>query len=138
MIVTDGGVRPDGTFVSWPARDTAALTEAFRRAVLRLFVRRGLFEPEDAEAMLAWVLAAATATAAYAWGDRSLAFHHCTTCGCTTHWAGIDPSGAIHPAGIDPKSGRMGVNARLLAPADRAAAKVRKFDGADTWRYLDD
>ncbi|MSO63446.1 MAG: hypothetical protein EXQ50_15400, partial [Acidobacteria bacterium] len=28
MIVTDGGFRPDGTFVPWPAHDTAALTEA--------------------------------------------------------------------------------------------------------------
>ena len=54
MIVTDGGFRPDGTFVAWPAHDTAALTEAFRRAVLRLFVRREVFEREDAEAMLAW------------------------------------------------------------------------------------
>jgi hypothetical protein len=54
MIVTDGAFRPDGTFVAWPAHDTAALTEAFRRAVLRLFVCRGLFEREDAEAMLAW------------------------------------------------------------------------------------
>lgn len=54
MIATDGGFRADGTFVPWPAHDTAQLTEAFRRAVLRLFVRRGLFEREDAEAMLAW------------------------------------------------------------------------------------
>src|SRR5450759_4466322 len=54
MIVTDGGFRPDGTFVPWPAHDTAALTDAFCRAVLRLFVRRGLFEPEEAQAMLAW------------------------------------------------------------------------------------
>ena len=54
MIVTDGGFRPDGTFVPWPAHDTAALTEAFRRAVLRAFVRRGVFEPEEADAMLAW------------------------------------------------------------------------------------
>lgn len=35
MIATDGGFRPDGTFVPWPAHDAAALTEAFRRAVLR-------------------------------------------------------------------------------------------------------
>ena len=28
----DGGFRPDGTFVSWPAHDTARMTEAFRRA----------------------------------------------------------------------------------------------------------
>ncbi|MGH7670111.1 MAG: transposase, partial [Gemmatimonadaceae bacterium] len=54
MLVTDGGFRADGTFVPWPAHDTVALTEAFRRAVLRLFVRRGIFEADDARAMLAW------------------------------------------------------------------------------------
>ena len=32
LLVTDGGFRPDGTFVSWPAHDPARLTEAFRRA----------------------------------------------------------------------------------------------------------
>jgi hypothetical protein len=42
------------TFVPWPAHDTAQLTEAFRRAVLRHFVRRGFLEREDAEAMRAW------------------------------------------------------------------------------------
>jgi hypothetical protein len=54
MIVTDGGFRPDGTFVHWPAHDTEKLTEAFRRAVLRLFVRRGIFEDEEARSMLEW------------------------------------------------------------------------------------
>jgi hypothetical protein len=38
---TDGGFRPDRTFVSRPAQDTTRLAEAFRRAVLRLFVRLG-------------------------------------------------------------------------------------------------
>src|SRR4051812_15030645 len=47
-IVTDGGFRPDGPFVPWPAHDTAQLTEAFRRAVLRLFVERELFEAHEA------------------------------------------------------------------------------------------
>ena len=53
-MVTDGGFRPDGTFGPWPAHDTEALTEAFRRAVLRAFVGRGVLEPEDADGMLAW------------------------------------------------------------------------------------
>jgi hypothetical protein len=44
--VTDGGFRPDGTFVSGPVHDTARLTEAFRRAVLRLFVRLELFDED--------------------------------------------------------------------------------------------
>jgi hypothetical protein len=54
LLVTDGGFRPDGTFVSWPAHDTGRLTEAFRRAVLRLFVRRELFDLTQAAGMLAW------------------------------------------------------------------------------------
>ena len=54
LLVTDGGFRPDGTFVSWPAHDTARLTEAFRRAVLRLFVRLELFDEDQAASMLSW------------------------------------------------------------------------------------
>jgi len=54
LLVTDGGVRPDGTFVSWPVHDTARLTEAFRRAVLRLFVRLELFDEAQAAGMLTW------------------------------------------------------------------------------------
>jgi len=52
--VTDGGFRPDGTFVPLPLHDVATLTEAFRRAVLRWFVRRGLLDGEAAPGMLAW------------------------------------------------------------------------------------
>jgi len=54
LLVTDGGFRPDGTFVSWPVHDTARLTEAFRRAVLRLFVRLDLFDEDQAAGMLTW------------------------------------------------------------------------------------
>jgi hypothetical protein len=54
MIVSDGGFRPDGTFVPWPSHDTAQLTEAFRRAVLRIFVKRGFFEEHEAQSMLEW------------------------------------------------------------------------------------
>jgi hypothetical protein len=31
----------------------------------------------------------------------------------------------------------MGVNARLMDPADIADVPVRRFDGAATWTYLD-
>jgi hypothetical protein len=54
LIVTDGGFLPDGTFVPWPSHDTVALTEAFRRAVLRRFVRREIFDEEQAASMLQW------------------------------------------------------------------------------------
>ncbi len=61
----------------------------------------------------------AGATATYSWGEKSLAFHHCPACGCTTHWSAVDPR-------ID----RMGVNARLMDPAIVAAARIKHFDGA--------
>jgi len=53
-LLTDGGFRPDGTFVAWPAQHTARSTEAFCRAVLRLFVRLELFDADQAAGMLAW------------------------------------------------------------------------------------
>lgn len=54
LLVTDGGSWPDGTFVSWPVHDTARLTEAFRRAVLRPFVRLGFVDSDHAAGMLTW------------------------------------------------------------------------------------
>src|SRR5262245_38844120 len=66
------------------------------------------------------------ATATYRWGDKTLDLHRCVTCGCVTHWSPLDP--ALQ---------RMGVNARLMDPAVVAAARVRRFDGAETWQFLD-
>jgi hypothetical protein len=54
LLVTDDGFRPDGTFVSWPVHDTARVTEAFRRAVLRRFVRLQRFDEAHAAGMLTW------------------------------------------------------------------------------------
>ena len=50
--MTDGGFRSDGTFVPWPAHDTARLTEAFRCPVLRLLVRVALFDEDQAAEIL--------------------------------------------------------------------------------------
>jgi hypothetical protein len=61
----------------------------------------------------------------YVWGDKALKLHRCRTCGCTTHWSPVDPS---YP--------RMGVNARLMPPEIVNAARVERFDGADTWTVL--
>ncbi|HEX5380507.1 MAG TPA: GFA family protein [Phenylobacterium sp.] len=50
--------------------------------------------------------------------EPMLAFHHCPTCGCVTHWSSL-------VGGT-----RMAVNARLMDPQVQAAARVRLFDGA--------
>lgn len=81
-----------------------------------------------------WIYAPVTvvtitgATLAYSRGEKSLAFHHCPTCGCTTHWENLQP---------DALNAYMAVNLRLAAPEVVAAVPVRHFDGADTWAFLD-
>ena len=70
---------------------------------------------------------AADLTDPYMWGDRMIAFHRCRTCGCATHWLSLDPT-----------TRRMGVNARMFDPQVMAGIRVRPFDGAETWRFLDE
>ena len=67
------------------------------------------------------------AVAAYSWGKKKLAFYHCTTCGCVTHYESIAGS----------ENSRIAVNARMMSPADIDGVKLKTFDGADNWKYLE-
>jgi hypothetical protein len=78
------------------------------------------YAPKDVK-----ILAPAGATDTYLWGERSLAFHRCKNCGCVTHWAAVDPT-------VE----RMGINARLMDPEVLRPLRIRKLDGATTFRYL--
>jgi hypothetical protein len=60
------------------------------------------------------------ATTPYIWGDKMIGIHHCTVCGCTTHWQTL---------GED--FGKMGVNARMLADFDPHSVELRLLDNAD-------
>ena len=68
------------------------------------------------------------AISAYIWGDKSLEFYHCNTCGCLTHYESTEKS----------DDSRIAVNARMMSSADIADVKVRTFDGAVTWKYFND
>jgi hypothetical protein len=57
-----------------------------------------------------------------------LAFFHCRTCGCVTHYEGMEKRG----------DKRIAINARMIPAADLAGIRIRTFDGALTWKYLDD
>ena len=63
----------------------------------------------------------------YIWGDKTLAIISCKICGCTTHWESLEVS----------ETARMGVNMRMADPSAIAGIRVRRFDGADTWTFLD-
>ncbi|WP_439105883.1 GFA family protein [Congregibacter sp.] len=73
------------------------------------------------------VTAASDTLVPYIWGDKQIAFQHCAHCGCMTHYDAVDPA----------ESTRVAVNARMLPPQITQDLKVRTFDGADTWQFLD-
>ena len=73
------------------------------------------------------VIGAPRATSEYSWGDKSLRFVRCRTCACIMHWEPIRPG----------KDSKMGVNARNFEPGTIKSVRVRRLDGASTWKFLD-
>ena len=64
----------------------------------------------------------------YIQGDRTLRTIRCRTCGCVTHWEPLQPTpGAKH-----------GVHLGNFDPALIASVRVRRFDGANTWTFIDE
>lgn len=67
-----------------------------------------------------------TPTVAYIWGDKTIEFHHCPLCGCTTHYLSVDK-----------ENQRAAINGRMFNLDIITSIKIRKFDGAVSWQYLD-
>lgn len=67
------------------------------------------------------------ATLRYIQGTQTLAVHSCKTCGGTTHWENLNPS----------DDAVMAVNLRMADPAVTQHLRLRHFDGADSWRFID-
>jgi len=74
------------------------------------------------------VKCAADTLSAYRWGDKTIDFYHCTNCGCLTHYKSLETD----------DDSKIAVNARMMQREDIASVPVRLFDGASTWRYLDE
>lgn len=66
-------------------------------------------------------------TRGYSHGDRTLAFHSCEVCGCTTHWL---------PTEMEADSD-MAVNFRMCTEAEVDQIPIWRFDGADSWEFFD-
>ena len=67
-------------------------------------------------------------TADYIQGDRTLRTIRCKSCGVVTHWEPLPlQAGARH-----------GVNLNNFDPRLLESIRIRRFDGADTWTFLDD
>ena len=63
----------------------------------------------------------------YIWGDKTLANVFCKTCACNTHWENLDTT----------PGARMGLNFSMCEPKAIEGLRIRRFDGADTWEFLD-
>jgi hypothetical protein len=72
------------------------------------------------------IVARRGAVARYSWGDKYLWLYRCANCGCVTHWLPINRARS-----------RMGVNFRNFDPSVIASTRVRRLDGANTWKFLD-
>lgn len=66
-------------------------------------------------------------TAEYIWGDKTLRIVRCRHCGCVTHWEPLAPK----------PGAKLGVNIRNFDPEQIGDVRIRRFDGADTWRFVD-
>lgn len=67
-------------------------------------------------------------TESYVQGDRMLRTVRCRTCGVVTHWEPIDPV----------PGGKHGVNLGNFDLKLIESVRVRRLDGADTWKFLDE
>jgi hypothetical protein len=67
-------------------------------------------------------------TSEYIWGPKTIKTLRCRHCGCVTHW---------EPMRQEPGS-KLGINIRNFDPSVIASARIRRFDGADQWAYLDE
>ena len=63
----------------------------------------------------------------YSWGRKTLRFFRCGVCGCITH----------HERTKQRSGNTVGVNARNMDPGVVASTRIRRLDGAKTWRYFD-
>ncbi len=60
-------------------------------------------------------------------GDEMIDFQHCGQCGCITHYTSTGKA----------PSERVAVNYRMFESDVTLSLKLRHFDGANTWSYLD-
>jgi len=64
---------------------------------------------------------------AYCHGDKTIKFNRCSNCGCVTHFTSRESK---------PDS-KLSVNYRMFPATILQQIRVRVFDGADTWQYLE-
>ncbi len=65
--------------------------------------------------------------AIYLWGNKLRSYHSCSFCGCTTHYTQKRDNG----------TNRVAINARMVNSDIIKAVNIRYFDGANTFKYIE-
>ena len=99
------------------------LTECTCSICHRLGVRWAYYQVQDVQ-----ISERSTPSVVFQWNQKWLNFHHCPQCGCTTHYS---LAGKRH----QPEA-RIALNTRMCATELVDKIKIRIFDGAETWKYL--
>jgi len=63
----------------------------------------------------------------YSWNDKEIEFCHCNHCGCMTHYESMEKQA----------DSRIAVNTRMLEESELTGVPLKYFDGAVSWKYLD-
>ena len=87
----------------------------------------GYYEPEQVS-----VKCESEPTRTYRQGDETLDLHHCPRCGNTTHYTSTDKALREH------NKPKIAVNLRMLTPKEIEGIPIKRFDGADTWKFFQD
>lgn len=64
----------------------------------------------------------------YSWGEKTITYHRCGECGCTTHYTATESDG----------SKLIAINCRMAPSSETSNIPIREFDGLVTWKYLDE
>jgi hypothetical protein len=73
------------------------------------------------------ILAPKGGLSSYSWNRKIRAYYRCAKCGCVTHYANRETR----------KNASIAVNANNFELSVLAGVRIRRFDGAATWKYLD-
>jgi hypothetical protein len=68
-------------------------------------------------------------TVTYRHGDKTIDFHHCSTCGCLTHYSTTEH--------CDAADTRIAINTRMCPTELTESLPIRHFDGAVSYTFLD-
>jgi hypothetical protein len=64
----------------------------------------------------------------YSWGEKTITYHRCDECGCTTHYTATEADGGE----------MIALNCRMAPLSQIRDIPVREFDGLNTWQYRDE